>query len=137
MAISATSYLQFVVGEVEGIGGHFQEEPAINVYTEADDLASLELRFVFTDGTRLSLFLFVDTAGDFPIWEKYRLHYMDAMGTCIFRYDNAPHHPGVRHFPHHKHVGRLEAVEETRPAHLRNILSEIKSYLERVAAETP
>lgn len=34
---------------------------------------------------------------------KYRYQYMDEQKQLIFRYDNAPHHPGIANFPHHKH----------------------------------
>src|SRR3990172_1803811 len=40
---------------------------------------------------------------------KYRYHCMDTGQELVFRYDNAPHHPEVDTFPHHKHV--LEHIE--------------------------
>lgn len=39
-----------------------------------------------------------------PIPKKtYSYHYQKD-NECIFRYDNAPHHPEVVTFPHHKHL---------------------------------
>ncbi|MGH9849666.1 MAG: toxin-antitoxin system TumE family protein [Blastocatellia bacterium] len=47
-------------------------------------------------------------------------------GESVFRYDNAPHHPGLSNFPHHKHVGpqRLSAIEPS----LNQILDEIAEH---------
>ena len=49
---------------------------------------------------------------------------MDARGKIIFRYDNAPHHPELSSFPHHKHTynGRVIPVEEPT---LTDVLEEI------------
>jgi hypothetical protein len=33
----------------------------------------------------------------------YRYHLQDRDNKLIFRYDNTPHHPGLKHFPEHKH----------------------------------
>jgi len=57
----------------------------------------------------------------------YRHHYQRADGTCIFRYDNAPHHPGLPGFPEHKHT--LTGVEPAEPPDLSEVLKEIDTYL--------
>ena len=45
----------------------------------------------------------------------------------VLRYNNAPHHPEVGTFPHHKHVeGR---VKELREPSLRAFLNEVKALL--------
>ena len=44
---------------------------------------------------------------------KYRYQCMDAGQGLVFRYDNAPHHPEIATFPHHKHFpARIEASGE-------------------------
>ena len=48
-------------------------------------------------------------------------------GRLALRYNNAPHHPEVRTFPHHKHVG--ESVKELREPCLRAFLEEAKTLL--------
>jgi hypothetical protein len=48
---------------------------------------------------------------------------MDASQNLIFRYDNAPHHPQVSSFPHHKHVA--EKVHASAEPKLRDILFEV------------
>jgi hypothetical protein len=41
----------------------------------------------------------------------------------IFRYDNAPHHPEVKTFPHHKHVPT--AIVESSEKPLSQVMEEI------------
>lgn len=59
----------------------------------------------FTNGARLIFFEFFRQTASETAREKYRYHFMDADNRLIFRYDNAPHHPEVASFPHHKHLG--------------------------------
>jgi hypothetical protein len=49
------------------------------------------------------------------------------VGEAVLRYDNAPHHPDLPGFPHHKHVRneRLPAAEPT----LSQVLNEVASLL--------
>lgn len=58
---------------------------------------------------------------------EYAYHYQDRDNTLIFRYDNAPHHPNIPNFPHHKHTGNQ--IESAAPPHLGDILREIDSFL--------
>ena len=54
-------------------------------------------------------------------------HYQRPDGTCVVRYDNAPHHPQVSTFPDHKHMDdRIEAAE---PPDLSEVLREIDGIL--------
>ncbi len=54
---------------------------------------------------------------------KYRYHYMDECQGMIFRYDNAPHHPEIATFPHHKH--EVEEVKASPEPTLDDVLLEI------------
>ncbi len=58
---------------------------------------------------------------------RYRYHYQKNSGEVIFRYDNAPHYPGISTFPHHKHVG--SAVEPTQLPDLNEVIREIEQML--------
>jgi hypothetical protein len=62
----------------------------------------------------------------FAIKRVYRYQYVRAE-KAIFRYDNAPHHPDLLNFPHHKHVGRkkFSATEPT----LSQVLDEVSVFL--------
>ncbi|MBI5838556.1 MAG: hypothetical protein HZB19_00505 [Chloroflexi bacterium] len=57
---------------------------------------------------------------------KYRYHYMDDAQNLIFRYDNAPHHPQIESFPHHKHLA--DNVQASQEPDLRIVLFEIMQY---------
>ena len=56
----------------------------------------------------------------------YSYHYQRGNQT-VFRYDNAPHFPGLPNYPHHKHIG--DQVEGCAPPDLARALKEIDSIL--------
>ena len=58
---------------------------------------------------------------------RYAYHYQQADGSLIFRYDNVPHYPELRTFPHHKHVG--ESVIAAQSPDLSEVLREIDGIL--------
>ena len=57
----------------------------------------------------------------------YAYHYQRADGSLVFRYDNAPHHPGLPNFPHHVHIE--DRVEPADPPDLHDVLQKIDGYL--------
>lgn len=78
----------------------------------------------FDNGCRLE---FMELkAADRAAKVKYRYQYMDAQNICLFRYDNAPHHPELPTFPHHKHRGT--AVEASLEPALHDVLLEIARH---------
>ncbi|MDP2901585.1 MAG: DUF6516 family protein [Methylovulum sp.] len=68
--------------------------------------------YLFLDGTR-----------------KYSYHWQDAQGSCIVRWDNAPHHQAVTSFPFHKHVGGQETITESPPMKLPAVLDSVSTLL--------
>jgi Family of unknown function (DUF6516) len=60
---------------------------------------------------------------------SYRYHWQNVSGQVLFRYDDAPHHPEVDTFPHHKHVGDT-VIASPRP-HLLDVLEEMQRLLNR------
>jgi hypothetical protein len=87
----------------------------------------------FYDGSRLEFTERVSIQGRRPIKTLYRYQYIGAE-NAVFRYDNAPHHPDLPNFPHHRHVGkeRLSAIEPT----LKQVLDEVVSLLGAKTAPT-
>ena len=88
--------------------------------------AYVEDRLIFYDGSFLEI--------EEVLWlsdrriEKVRYSYHYQKGDClIFRYDNAPHHPELPTFPHHKHVG--DRVEPCQEPDLHDVLREIDARL--------
>ena len=94
----------------------------------SEDEGSISGRIQYWDGA------FMDFREEL-IWEftsivkeDYSYHYQKG-DTLIFRYDNAPHHPEILTFPHHKHTSTGEVIPAAEP-HIREILREIDSILE-------
>jgi hypothetical protein len=58
---------------------------------------------------------------------RYSYHYQQASGELIFRYDNAPHHPDLLNYPHHKHIG--EQIVSAQAPDLSDVLKEIDAIL--------
>jgi hypothetical protein len=75
----------------------------------------------FDNGRRLEFMELRDTERTAKV--KYRYQYMDEQNACIFRYDNAPHHPEFATFPHHKHQG--DAIAQSFEPTLFDVLLEI------------
>ena len=83
----------------------------------------------FYDGSRLEITERVRIENRRPIKKRYVYQYVSE-GDAVFRYDNAPHHPDLPSYPHHKHVGlqRIAAVEPS----LKQVLEEVAGLLKDV-----
>ncbi len=62
------------------------------------------------------------------ILEAYSYYWLRPDKTVIMGWDNAPHHPNIETFPHHKHI--KEAVEPSSQCELRAVLFYIADFLE-------
>jgi hypothetical protein len=82
----------------------------------------------FIDGSRLEFTETIAIQKPLAIKRLYRYQYI-RKGRAIFRYDNAPHHPDLLNFPHHKHVGRKK-IAATEPT-LSQVLSEVSELLHK------
>jgi len=60
----------------------------------------------------------------------YRYHFQDEKNELIFRYDNTPHYPNLKSFPHHKHSSR-EVIAAEKPS-IFTVLEEVKSITQIV-----
>ncbi|MBN1347891.1 hypothetical protein JXJ21_00635 [candidate division KSB1 bacterium] len=58
---------------------------------------------------------------------SYRYHFQDKQNNIIFRYDNTPHFPGLKTFPHHKHLA--DNVVECQQPSIAGICDEVTTYL--------
>jgi hypothetical protein len=90
--------------------------------------------FSFYDGSRLEFTETVTIERYRPVKLFYRYQYIRG-GEAVLRHDNAPHHPDLPSFPHHKHVGdkRLTATEPT----LSQVLNEVAALLSEEAKAPP
>ncbi len=93
----------------------------------------IEGRLRFWDGSLLEFVEILVVRGFIVVKTDYTYHYQDSENRLIFRYDNAPHHPEVATFPHHKHIlegsNQHEMIMDTGPPHLHDVLREIDLHL--------
>lgn len=103
---------------------------SLNAVQQSPNTAYLEGEVLFSDGSRLVFFEFLRSTLTGLVREKYRYHFMDAVNQLIFRYDNAPHHPQVATFPHHKH--QPSGVTECLEPGFEQALAEIEGHVLRI-----
>lgn len=59
---------------------------------------------------------------------KYSYHWQDVQQRLLVRWDNAPHHPHLSTFPHHRHES--SAVLESLRVSIDDVLMEIEKRLQ-------
>ena len=59
---------------------------------------------------------------------KYRYHLQGAEGKMLVRWDNAPHHPQVATFPHHRHESDGD-VKESLAMDVEAVLQAVTAYI--------
>ena len=79
----------------------------------------------------LHLAEFVSLQDKQVIHEKYRYHLQDADQRRIVRWDNAPHHPEIKSFPHHRHCPD-DRVEESDPMTIDVVLKNLEVVLKDI-----
>jgi hypothetical protein len=120
-----STYLQQVRDAIETFPGARVERYRAELLTASR--ANLRIRLRLPDDSFLEISEALVVQEGTLTWLSYRYHWQDARGRLIHRYDNAPHHPEVGSFPHHKHVEETVAPSE-RPA-LFDLLAEIRLHL--------
>jgi hypothetical protein len=103
------------------------EEPLICLASD-DHNGLIRCRVHFWDGSFLDIYEVVSTEPGYPLRVHYAYTYLRE-NKCVFRYDNAPHHPEIETRPHHKHVGATEAVIASSQPTLSAVLAEAEIYL--------
>ena len=88
--------------------------------------AYIEDRLIFHDGSFLEIEEVLYLTDRRIEKVRYSYHYQKG-DRLIFRYDNAPHHPELPTFPHHKHVG--DRVEPCQEPDFHDVLREIDARL--------
>lgn len=63
----------------------------------------LRVKVMLSDGSSAELFEYVAESRGHIHLLKYSLHWQDANGKLVKRWDNAPHHPNLPNAPHHIH----------------------------------
>jgi len=81
-----------------------------------------------TDGSELRLLEYARISNGRAIILRYRFQWQIA-GELITRWNNAPHHPEVETFPHHKHVKSEGKPKPSKAKNLISILKEIEAKI--------
>lgn len=103
------------------------DEPVVCLASD-DHNGILRCRFVFWDESYLDLYETVSTELGYPVRIHYAYTYV-RQGQCVFRYDNAPHHPEIATYPHHKHNGPTDELTPADQPSLGQVLAEAESRL--------
>ena len=98
---------------------HYEEEYL------ASDRVNLRIRIRFATGYLLELNEAAILEGGNIRHLGYRYHFQDTKNQLIFRYDNTPHYPNLKSFPHHKHAKR-KVIAVEKPS-IPNVLEEVTS----------
>ena len=87
----------------------------------------LKGHLLIIDSSILEIGIFATKSHNTLSIDKYRLHYMNSTGQMLFRYDNAPHHPEIDSYPHHKHTP--DKIMPSSMPSLKDILNEISAII--------
>ncbi len=96
------SYLSGVEAAVHRVDGVYIERYEEEILTS--NRITLRIRLRFPDGALLELNEAVLQTSEKLQHLCYRYHFQDRQNQLIFRYDNTPHFPALKNFPHHKHL---------------------------------
>ena len=117
-------YLEEVEAAVRDLEGVYVERYQEEILTS--ERVNLRIRIRFSKGFLLELNEAVVAESGTMRHLGYRYHFQDERNELIFRYDNTPHFPELKNFPHHKHMERGVTGCE-KPSILR-VLEEASSF---------
>ena len=105
------------------------ENVNVEIYEEevlTSSRVNLRIRIRFLSGYLLELNEAVALEGNQVTHLGYRYHFQDHHNNLFFRYDNTPHFPDLKSFPHHKHLSKT--VEESDMPLILNVIEEAKNW---------
>lgn len=94
-------------------------------YEVADVHVRFKLKLVFINGTEL----YVRDIRLDGQRRKYAFHWQEESGSLIVRWDNAPHWPEIKTYPHHKHVGEVGQGVPSEATTLEEVLGVIAASI--------
>ena len=105
------------------------QEINIVQYKPENNVGEFHARASFYDASLLEAVEKVSLDDGEIIKDQYSYHYQEANGDLVFRYDNAPHHPEIETFPHHKHIESDNNVIASQPPDVSEVLQEIDTFI--------
>lgn len=115
-------YLGDVAAAVRGLEGVYVERYEEEIL--AANRVNLWIRVRFPNGYLLELNEATIVEEESIRHLGYRYHLQDKQNNLIFRYDNTPHFPEVKSFPHHKHL--QESVVATKEPSILQVIEEAR-----------
>ena len=103
---SVQEYFDLIAKLVEYSGAESVEME----FDEDQQGGTIEGALYFRDGSRLEFTETVTIERYRPVKLFYIYQYISGE-EAIFRYDNAPHHPDLPTFPHHRHVKKRDCQQ--------------------------
>lgn len=82
----------------------------------------LRIRAKLIDESLLEVSIYCQLHEDVIHLIGYRFHWQDKYGKLKWRWDNARHHPELKTFPHHMHIGEDGNVKDSTGIDLWEVL---------------
>lgn len=95
---------------------------------EGADESYIRARLMLKDGSLLEFAEYIEPDGKNYKITDYSFQWMNTEGQQIRRWDNTPHFPKLKNFPHHIHVS-TEKVISGNPVDIFDVLSEIAKMI--------
>lgn len=102
----------------------------ISIERRSPNRVVLKGMIIFIDGSSLRFLEYVLEEDNRLLRVSYRFHYTKQDNSLVFRYDNAPHHPELPTFPHHKHLSENKVISSSEKS-LADVLDEIREIISR------
>jgi len=89
----------------------------------------LRVRAIQVEESLLEVSIYCQHVEDAVRLTGYRFHWQGKYGLLIKRWDNAKHHPELKTFPNHVHLGNDKDVKESAPIDLPEVLEVLESEM--------
>ena len=104
-----------------------------NIITETEFISIKEIRRIahykckvqFIDGSNLRI---SEKRNEEKLFQ-YSYYWLDSENELIIGWDNAPHHPKISSYPHHKHIQQQSEVFASNENCLKDVLDFIKTRI--------
>ena len=114
--------LQLLISGLTGVEVEKYEE---HLLTESR--GNLRIRLRFSDDSLLETSEAIQIINNNSQRISYRYHYQSCTGNLIFRYDDAPHHPEINTYPHHKHI--FDKILDSPQPDIKAVIREVNEHL--------
>lgn len=93
------------------------------------DAGYIRIRVRLQNGDLLEISEYVSPTTGRLLRAGYSYHWQDQAGKLIQRWDNAPHHPHARTYPHHTHLNSESNVLASKEMTVDEVLNAIEATL--------